>query len=68
MVKYIPNFKSFLSIRSKPIWAALHFGEYGSYSFKRKKIISSKISVVRFNQIDFMKDKFKIQSELCFII
>ena len=48
----MPNFRDFLSIDSKLMWAS-HLWEEESDTFGKKKIISSEISIVRLTQIDF---------------
>ena len=50
--KNIINFRGVLSVRSKPMWIP-HLWEDGSDSFRGKKIISSKILVVKFTQMNF---------------
>ena len=51
-VKIMPNFKGFLFIGSKLMWAP-HLWEERSDSFRRKKIISNEISAVGLTQMNF---------------
>ena len=50
-VKNMSNFKDFLSIGSQPMWSHT-FEKKEMIILERKKIISGKILVVRFTQMD----------------